>query len=81
MSESEPISYQDWVGNFSAADPSLVVLSSQAQNWTGLEVVQIHHNANQAIALANSFPMAAAGLVDMEVIELAPYNGLERLFS
>jgi hypothetical protein len=38
-------------------------------------------NYDEAIALANSFPMAVAGLVDMEVIELAPYTGLERLFA
>jgi len=36
---------------------------------------------DEAIALANSFPMAEAGLVEMEVIELAPYTGLERLFN
>jgi AraC family transcriptional regulator len=52
MSESELASYQGWVGDFSEADPSAIVLSSQEQNWTGLEVVQIRHNANQAIAPA-----------------------------
>ena len=35
----------------------------------------------EAIAIANSFPMAVAGLIEMEVIELAPYTGLERLFA
>lgn len=38
-------------------------------------------NYAEAIAIADSFPMAAAGLIEMEVIELAPYTGLERLFA
>lgn len=36
---------------------------------------------DEATAIANRFPMAEAGLVDIEVIELAPYTGLERLFT
>jgi hypothetical protein len=38
-------------------------------------------DCEEAIAIANSFPMVEAGLVEMEVIELAPYTGLERLFN
>jgi len=52
MAESELITYQDWVDGFLVTDPSLAIVSSRTQNWTGLEVVQIRHHANQAIAPA-----------------------------
>ncbi len=52
MSESELINYQGWVDDLSAVNPNSVVLSSREQNWTGLEVAQIHHDTNQAIVPA-----------------------------
>jgi hypothetical protein len=37
-------------------------------------------NLEEAMSLAQALPMAEAGLIDLEVIELSPYTGLERLF-
>jgi hypothetical protein len=45
------------------------VLMLEASNFAAAEL------------LARSFPMVRAGLVDLELIGIEPYTGLERLFA
>lgn len=48
----DPSEYQTWVENLVESTPNVLVLSSQEQDWTGLDVAQLRYTQKQVAAPA-----------------------------
>lgn len=52
MSGSDPCEYQTWVNNLVESTPNTIVLSSQEQDWAGLDVALLRYTQKQVAAPA-----------------------------